>query len=495
MLPQKPLQIGALTDLSPSDDVGISPSEASWLGALDWRRGEWHDAVLDACRVARRELPRIFFEPTVSLPSSVSTMPFPPARQRTNAGVLDRAGRDCVLSADCLVQRPLGDGAAAALGAEALWRQHLWKAESAAQAEVERASAAPTPPIAVTIGSSAAARTIVDVTALQSFLRTHPEGHRFLHDRGLFAYRIDSDRMLVGGALTDGGTLLTWLDSIAPASSSSFDRSRAVHVQHKGSSSPTRPPNADLEGECLWTRPTDIVAMPFWGGERSTGWQPFARGALIGLTHETTRDTIARSLVEGVSFRIARIVAALRELPCVSHDAAVVASGGAVEHSLAWRGILANALGTPVFTATSETPVASPLLDGKVSEACGDSVSRRPQSVIDTTILGVLAELQARMRPLHSHGRRPEQCRGRDHSLINLLSGGSTQLGWTVPAWWSTPPFAQKDDGGHEAVRPRQPSEVSEHHRRIQRAWLDAHRRHEKLYRLFSSHVWPDGEK
>jgi sugar (pentulose or hexulose) kinase len=51
-----------------------------------------------------------------------------------------------------------------------------------------------------------------------------------------------------------------------------------------------------------------LVALPFWGGERATGWHCHAAGALVGITHATTSAHIRQALKEAVCYRLATIV-------------------------------------------------------------------------------------------------------------------------------------------------------------------------------------------
>ena len=61
----------------------------------------------------------------------------------------------------------------------------------------------------------------------------------------------------------------------------------------------------------LWALAVALVALvaisflPFLGGERSTGWNPEARGTIHGLTFETTPLDVRQAAFEGVAFRFA----------------------------------------------------------------------------------------------------------------------------------------------------------------------------------------------
>ena len=142
---------------------------------------------------------------------------------------------------------------------------------------------------------------------------------------GLFLYLADEHRVVEGGALSDGGNLYDWLERTL----------------------------ADAPGSLAERDPRDhgLVFLPFLGGERSTGWNPNARGTIHGLTFETTPLDLRQAAYEGVAFRFAAIADLLPELQ------EVVATGGGLLHDRDWVQIMADALARPI--AVSGVPEAS----------------------------------------------------------------------------------------------------------------------------------------
>jgi gluconokinase len=133
---------------------------------------------------------------------------------------------------------------------------------------------------------------------------------------GLFLYRLDAQRVLDGGSLSDGGNLYAWLQrTLAGAGGSLLDR------------------NPDDHG---------LTFLPFLGGERSTGWDPGATGTIAGLTFATTALDIRQAALEGVAMRFAAIADLLPELE------EVVATGGALRADPEWTQLMADALARPV---------------------------------------------------------------------------------------------------------------------------------------------------
>jgi gluconokinase len=93
------------------------------------------------------------------------------------------------------------------------------------------------------------------------------------------------------------------------------------------------------------------VFLPFLGGERSTGWNPEARGLVHGLTFETTPLDLRQAAFEGVAFRFAAIADLLPEVR------EIVATGAGLLHDRDWIQIMADALARPV--GVSAVPEAS----------------------------------------------------------------------------------------------------------------------------------------
>ena len=85
-----------------------------------------------------------------------------------------------------------------------------------------------------------------------------------------------------------------------------------------------------------------LTVLPFLAGERAPGWAGHARATIHGLTLATTPRDILRAGLEAVAYRIALVFALLR--PVLPADPQVIASGGALLHSPAWLGIIADVL-------------------------------------------------------------------------------------------------------------------------------------------------------
>jgi gluconokinase len=140
---------------------------------------------------------------------------------------------------------------------------------------------------------------------------------------GLWLYRVDRNRMVVGGALSDGGSLYSWMrETIA------LPRNEL-----------------DLKLDRMTPDAHGLTVLPFWAGERSTGWNSSARGGMLGLTINTKPIEVLRAAMEAVALRFAVIA---EQLDQVVPLATIHGSGGAVRESNAWGRILADALGRPL---------------------------------------------------------------------------------------------------------------------------------------------------
>jgi gluconokinase len=140
---------------------------------------------------------------------------------------------------------------------------------------------------------------------------------------GLFRYRLDEQRVVEGGSLSDGGNLYAWLE-------------RTLRL----------PPDADVAG-----REPDahgLTFLPLLGGERSPGWRPEARGAIAGLTFATDAVDVLQAALEGVAYRFVEIAELLPDLR------EVVATGAALAGNPGWTQILADALGRPISQGVGE---------------------------------------------------------------------------------------------------------------------------------------------
>jgi gluconokinase len=171
----------------------------------------------------------------------------------------------------------------------------------------------------------------------------------------LWSYRASDRRVVVGGALSDGGGLINWL-------------TESLNVD-----------TASLQEELAVLEPDShrLTVLPFWSGERSTGWSADARGGIFGVTQQTTPVEILRATLESIAYRFALIA---HDLDRIAPKATIVASGNALRSSPVWLQIIADVLGRPLmFGGTAESSIRGAALlaleaVGKIASIDEDSV-------------------------------------------------------------------------------------------------------------------------
>ncbi len=141
---------------------------------------------------------------------------------------------------------------------------------------------------------------------------------------GLWCYRLDAERPVVGGALSSGGNIYAWLVATLRVDVRTLER-RLAKLPPAGHG---------------------LTFLPHLAGERSPGFALHATGAVAGLTLATTAPDIVRAGLESIAIEFARIDRRLDEV--LSSTALLVASGHGLLSSPAWMRIMADAIGKPV---------------------------------------------------------------------------------------------------------------------------------------------------
>ncbi|OGL08159.1 MAG: hypothetical protein A3I14_18150 [Candidatus Rokubacteria bacterium RIFCSPLOWO2_02_FULL_73_56] len=174
--------------------------------------------------------------------------------------------------------------------------------------------------VALNVGTSAALRVITEDPAPPP--------------RGLWRYRVDRRRAMVGGATSEGGNVPAWCRQVLRL-----------------------PAGAALEAAlaALPAAGHGLSVLPHLAGERAPGWRDDRRGVIAGLRLDTTALEILRAALEAVALRLALVYDLLAPRAAPGH--ALVASGGALAGSRAFTQIVADALGRPV--AWSPEPEAT----------------------------------------------------------------------------------------------------------------------------------------
>ncbi|MGH9855990.1 MAG: gluconokinase, partial [Blastocatellia bacterium] len=153
--------------------------------------------------------------------------------------------------------------------------------------------------------------------------------------KGLWLYRANRRYALIGGALSNAGDVYAWCKRVLR-----LDEDDEV-----------------IESRLAAMKADDhsLTALPFFSGERSTGWHGEARATFTGINLSADPIEILRALMESVCYRFAAIYERLKaELP---DGARIIASGGGILNSRVWTRMMADVIGVPVVA--SAVPEAS----------------------------------------------------------------------------------------------------------------------------------------
>src|SRR5205807_6008739 len=106
---------------------------------------------------------------------------------------------------------------------------------------------------------------------------------KFEIPEGLWCYRVDRSRYILGGALSNGGLVFQWMK-------------RNLRL----------PPDEDIEKKLAPMSPGahGLTVLPLFAGERSTKWRADARAAIAGLAVHTRPLEILRAALESVALRV-----------------------------------------------------------------------------------------------------------------------------------------------------------------------------------------------
>jgi len=274
------VSIGEYLELRLFGEAAVSYSVASWTGLLNRNALQWDRELLQGLPVRIEQL---------SCLTDVS---------RPRRGLRSEFSRRWPALREVPWVPAVGDGATANVGSGCVSPKR----------------------VALTVGTTSAMRVV-----LTARLESIPSG--------LWCYRVDGLRSLLGGALSEGGSVFAWMRS-------------ALRFDLEGLEKKLSALEPDGHG---------LTVLPFFAGERAPGWAGHARATLHGISLATTPLHLLQASLEGIAYRIALVFELLR--PLLPGDPQIVASGGAILSSPAWMQIMTNAIGRPV--AASGVPEAS----------------------------------------------------------------------------------------------------------------------------------------
>lgn len=169
--------------------------------------------------------------------------------------------------------------------------------------------------VALSLGTSGAMRVVVPGTPEQT-----PDG--------LFVYRIDEARSLVGGALSNAGNLYAWMNRVLQTGDETQLQNAVEQIA------------PDSHG---------LTILPFLAGERAPGWNPNAKAVFMGMTFDTRPEHLVRAGLEAVAYRFYQILQRLQ--PLLPDEVIFIANGAGLVNSPVWMQIMADVLGAPVYAS------------------------------------------------------------------------------------------------------------------------------------------------
>lgn len=256
---------------------------------------------------------------------------------------------------------PIGDGAAANIGASAVGDDR----------------------IALTIGTSGAIRLVRPIAEAP---RIPPS---------LFRYLVDAETEVIGGALSNGGNMMSWLAGFAGLR------------DHKAAMDASALIAPDSHG---------LTVLPFFAGERAPSWQDSLGGTITGMSLDTSPAHVHRALLEATALRFASVYEAVRLFADDRHE--IVANGGALLQSPLWMQITADALGHEIralparMEASARGAAISAMQAAGIISSLRTGIDARKRFSPDTAHTAVYRKARARLDALERAMTHWEQ----DHS-------------------------------------------------------------------------------
>jgi gluconokinase len=357
-----------LFDEPTSDHIPLSYSEASWTGLLNIHTGQYESAVVRLLPpTCQKALPSVE-QPRDDCPlwyrfplANTNKEDHIPTVASEASGPSRFMNQWPEMAGSYIVMGGFGDGACANVGSKCITSRR----------------------IAVTVGTSAAARVCLPYPLVQS--NRSNDHQRLAIPQGLFCYRINESHVLMGGAVTDGGNVIAWLQRLfnMPSGSTQFQECmKQVDSLYN---------NANGHNN-----ESQLCMLPFISGnERSPGFRSHARtkGVLTGLSPTTTAADIVKTAMESVTLSLLAIVRLIATAIVDSQATAslrtdkredrkrgedsvtIVASGSALENNATWRQMIADATGYSVVfdanTTQSTSRGAALLVASKLFEQQG----------------------------------------------------------------------------------------------------------------------------
>ena len=216
---------------------------------------------------------------------------------------------------------------------------------------------------------------------------------------GIWCYRVNRERFILGGAVSNGGGVFGWA-------------TRTLNL----------PPDAEAIIAARDPGVHGLTVLPYLAGERSPYWRPDLRAMITGISLSTSPTDLLQALLEGVSLRFKQIYGLLKQ-PFGEPDE-VVASGGALLHSKVWLQMMADSLGHRVLHCTEAE-----------ASSRGAAMIAAEQMGLLSSLEDVPVEIGATFDPQPERTTKFERLLARDAWLFNTFYGNQAAplIGMGVP--------------------------------------------------------------
>ena len=251
-------------------------SDGNSMGCYDLKTHQWSTRILDATGIDPDKLPEL--KPSTFVAGTVT----------------EKAAAACGLNVGTPVVLGAGDGVTANVGAGSISPGKTY----------------------CSLGTSAWITTTSEAPIYDPEMRTVTWAHAV---PGLFA---------PNGTMQYAGGAYGWLkDTIC---------TMEVHQAKENGTSPYEYMNEQIAQSAPGAG--GVVFLPYLLGERAPRWDPFAKGAFIGMKPETTRGDMLRSVLEGATMNLAIVLDVLRTQVPITE---IMALGGGAKGGV-WRQIMAD---------------------------------------------------------------------------------------------------------------------------------------------------------
>lgn len=207
---------------------------------------------------------------------------------------------------------------------------------------------------------------------------------------GIWCYRVNRERFILGGAISNGGEVFRWTTN-------------------------TLKLPEDAEAALAQRKPGchGLTMLPYFAGERSPYWRPDLRAAIAGISLATQPIDILQACLESVSLRFRQIYLLLARP--FGQPEQIIGSGGALARSGIWQQMMADALGHSIVHC-------------EVAEASirGAAMLAAEQMGLISDLEQVPVELGATSAPKEEHVAAYQRMFERDLHLFEALYGAAS---------------------------------------------------------------------